>query len=153
MKNRYILKYGYGTSKGRDSYGYNIVRLKVDDIIASRTCGGGYDMRGTVLGDWIASEFKEELLKLDKKYYGLRFANPDWKPSQKTLEAEEKNGFIGLERYQDFNSRCSDVPTEKHIIPIIDGASGECSMRTIIEAIGYKYNHLSNNDFYEVVKN
>ena len=110
-------------------------------------------MRGTVLGDWVAVEFKNALLKLTQKYYGLRFVNPDWKPSEETLKAEEENGFIGLERYQDFYSKTSDVPTEKHIIPILDGACGECSTQKVIEAIGYKYKYLSNNDFYEVVKN
>lgn len=39
----------WSTSKARDTYGYNITRL--DDSISGKrykTCGGGYDMIGTV---------------------------------------------------------------------------------------------------------
>ncbi len=35
--------------------------------------GGGYDMQGTVFGDWIEKEFQNEIKKLDPdKYYGMR---------------------------------------------------------------------------------
>jgi hypothetical protein len=36
------LKFKYTTSKGRDSYGYNICSLWVDGEKVSSTCGGGY---------------------------------------------------------------------------------------------------------------
>ena len=153
MQDRYVLKYTYGTSRASDSYGYNMVGLKVDDKRVARTCGGGYDMKGTVLGDWIEVEFKDKLLKFDKTFYGLTYVNPDWKPSKETLEQEKKDGFIGLARYQDFHSRTSDLPTKKHTIPMIDGACGESSVTRIIEHLGYEYNSISWKDgIYTVEK-
>ena len=38
------LKFKYTTSRGRDSYGYNICSLWVDGEKKASTCGGGYDM-------------------------------------------------------------------------------------------------------------
>jgi len=58
----------WGTSRGRDSYGYTTAVLRDGNgkKVAS-TCGGGYDMRGTVVGDWLARTFPNELLKLKEK--------------------------------------------------------------------------------------
>ena len=47
------LTVAHGTSRGRDTYGYGIVTLH--DYISGKkfkTIGGGYDMHGTVLGEW-----------------------------------------------------------------------------------------------------
>tara|TARA_R100001129_G_scaffold168959_1_gene137427 strand:- start:3199 stop:3609 length:411 start_codon:yes stop_codon:yes gene_type:complete len=134
MQDRYVLKYTYGTSRARNSYGYNIVGLKVDGIRVARTCGGGYDMQGTVLGDWVERKFWNELLKFDKTFYALKYVNPNWEPSSK-------------------GSRTSDLPTEEHTIPVIDGACGENSVTRIIEHLGYKYNSISWKDgIYTVEK-
>ena len=63
------LKFKYTTSKGRDSYGYNICSLWVDGEKVSSTCGGGYDMKGKAFGYWIARKFEKELLKFNKSFY------------------------------------------------------------------------------------
>ena len=98
-------------------------------------------------------EFKDKLLKFDKTFYGLKYVNPDWKPSKETLEQEKKDGFIGLAIYQDFHSRTSGLPTENHTIPMIDGGCGESSVTDIIEHLGYKYNSISWKDgIYTVEK-
>lgn len=72
-------------SRGRDTYGYNIITA-VCNGKSYRTLGGGYDMIGTVLGDWFETEHQEDLtalvttLQLEHyvgttkhvpKYYGL----------------------------------------------------------------------------------
>lgn len=72
----YNLHFKWTVSKGRDTYGYNICTLYVDGRKVAKTTGGGYDMKGTVLGDWVGEAFQDELqrLKLDRKeYYGLSF--------------------------------------------------------------------------------
>lgn len=55
----------WSVSRGQDTYGYNICRL---DSGATghrfRTCGGGYDMIGTVLGDLLGNEYESDLLAL-----------------------------------------------------------------------------------------
>ncbi len=50
-------------SRARDTYGYTIVGLK-NEGKRWRTCGGGYDMRGTVLADYFSDCFGEKLKKL-----------------------------------------------------------------------------------------
>ncbi len=68
-----VLQFKWTISRGRDTYGYNICSLYVDGKKVTSCNGGGYDMIGTCLGDWIEKEFREELKSLDvDKYYGLR---------------------------------------------------------------------------------
>lgn len=139
------LKFKYTTSRGRDTYGYNICSLWVDGEKQAATCGGGYDMTGTALGIWIARKFQKELLKFDKKFYGLKYYNPDWKPSTECIEAEEKDELTkltGLARYQDFYKQSSDLPTEKHTKATLDGACGFDCMRNVLEEIGHKLKYV-----------
>lgn len=52
----------WSVSRGRDTYGYNICRLDDTDTGKRyRTCGGGYDMLGTVLGEWLADRYQDRL--------------------------------------------------------------------------------------------
>ena len=46
-----VLTFKWTVSRGRDSYGYNIVTLRVDGDKVSSCNGGGYDMKGTCLGN------------------------------------------------------------------------------------------------------
>ena len=52
------------TSRGRDTYGYTICSLFEGSHKQTSCNGGGYDMRGTVVGNWITRTFREELLRL-----------------------------------------------------------------------------------------
>ena len=63
----------FSTSYARDSYGYTICTLKDSrNNKISSTCGGGYDMRGTVLGHLINKYFYNEIRKLNSDdFYGL----------------------------------------------------------------------------------
>ena len=136
QEKKYNLKFKWTTSKAQDTYGYNICTLLVDSQKVSRCNGGGYDMKGTCLGDWVAKEFKKDLQKFKQDFYGLTFHNPNWKPTDKTLEQEKKDGFVGLARYQDFYKQSSKLPTEKHTIPQIDGACGFRSVEKILNHLG-----------------
>ena len=136
---RYNLKYKWTTSRARDSYGYNVCTLLVDGEKVGRCNGGGYDMIGTSLAQWVETNFKNDLLKLKEEFYGLSFHNPNWKPTEETLKQEEKDGFVGLARYQDFYKQSSKLPTDKHTIPQINGSSGVSSVERILNAIGYSY--------------
>jgi hypothetical protein len=56
------LRLSWATSRARDTYGYNICRL--DDNATGkryRCSGGGYDMEGTVLGDWLEDVYQDRL--------------------------------------------------------------------------------------------
>lgn len=58
----HVLRLKWTTSRGRDTYGWNILTL-TDETTGQRfrTMGGGYDMAGTVFGDWLAASYAEEL--------------------------------------------------------------------------------------------
>ena len=43
----------YGVSRGRDTYGYHIVTLTAMGGKKFRCMGGGYDMHGQVLGEYV----------------------------------------------------------------------------------------------------
>jgi hypothetical protein len=55
------LEFRWTTSRGRDSYGYNICSLLVDGRKVSSCNGGGYDMKGTALANWIERAYAGRL--------------------------------------------------------------------------------------------
>jgi len=143
------LKFKYTTSKGRDSYGYNICSLWVDGEKQASTCGGGYDMKGTALGNWIARKFEKELLKFNKSFYGLTFHDPNYQPSKECLKEEEKDELtklLGSARLRDFHKQSSDLPTEKHTIPQLDGACGFESMTSILNNMNYYLKYIDGDN-------
>lgn len=54
------------TSRGQETYGYNIVRLTDNNYRGKsfKTMGGGYDMWGTVLAHWLSDQIKNNELLL-----------------------------------------------------------------------------------------
>lgn len=226
------LEFRWTVSRGRDTYGYNICTLYADGARVARCNGGGYDMEGTVLGNFLAANFRDRLLHISAapaepmvpcdrcggtgkaparctachghgstllhveggeadwqfcercqgsghdpeelqecthcdrgqvrneagKFYGLTFHDPNYDPGKaiigqgavdRTLgaegagltvaEAEERGISIGLERYQAIYAGSSPWPTERHVIPSIDGACGMSSVEKIGRAIGLSF--------------
>lgn len=165
------LIFKWTVSRARDTYGYNICSLWVDGRKVSGCNGGGYDMEGTALACWMEKEFEQELLKLDipmsrrngqdiREYYGLSFHDPDFDPGKveiegQTIKQREKEGkSLGLERYQAFYGASSSVPSERHRIPLLDGACGMSSIENILNAMGYKLHRVNtgkgDNSIYEL---
>lgn len=109
----------WSTSRGRDTYGYNICRLD-DDItgLRFRTCGGGYDMVGTVFGQWLERTYPEKLRALASgvKLVDCGYAVKGWK---------KHPDLYGLTFAPDG-------------APRLDGACGIESMRRIAEACGFE---------------
>ena len=167
------LEFRWTVSRGRDTYGYNICSLYADGRKVARCNGGGYDMKGTCLGNFIASHYADRLVKLPlevfqghrrngqdvTELYGLTYHDPNYDPgkavvqrapvfgkpedSGKTVEQCEKEGTsLGLERYQAFYSASSNVPTERHTVPLIDGACGFSSVERIASAIGLGFEYV-----------
>jgi hypothetical protein len=78
------LEIRYTTSKARDTCGWNVVTL-IDGNKRYQTCGGGYDMIGTVFGDWLQANFYDKLKALNpSEYYGL-FRSKQYKPEYEKL--------------------------------------------------------------------
>tara|TARA_Y100000310_G_C20309609_1_gene635614 strand:- start:36 stop:503 length:468 start_codon:yes stop_codon:yes gene_type:complete len=153
MKKTLLFK--WTVSRGRDTYGYNICSLWVDGSKLTSCNGGGYDMKGTSLGLYIACAFAEKLNTLKEEFYGLTYHNPNYKCSEEVVEKEKAGESFGLERYQDFYKQSSKLPTERHTIPQIDGACGFSSVEDIMKAIGLrlKYVHGSTNESIYLLTN
>lgn len=69
-------------SKARDSYGDNRLTL-LDGNTKYVTCGGGYDMVGTVFAMWLMTNYREKIIQLqphqDGGFYGLnRYESGHW---------------------------------------------------------------------------
>jgi hypothetical protein len=122
------LNISWSVSRGQDTYGYNICRL--DDTRTGKRykCnGGGYDMIGTVLGDWLEDACQDELralvADLPKQKYGST--------SYQVITEEINPRFYGL----------TISPQGK---VCLDGACGSSSMQRIGEALGLKFQWLGN---------
>lgn len=107
------------TSKARDTYGYTIARL--DDKATGKrykTCGGGYDMVGTVLAHWLADVCQAEL---------------------QAFAVENKRALVGAYgrywKHPDLYGMFVDM--DKGTVRL-DGGCGESSMIKIAEALGLK---------------
>ncbi len=90
-----LLKFKYTVSKGQNTYGYNIVSLYANGEKVASTCGGGYDMKGTVLANYIIANFKDRLKALVSNhgsmddgtgFYGLSFHDKITYESHKTYK-------------------------------------------------------------------
>lgn len=119
MKKIKRLALSWSVSRGRDTYGYNICRL--DDTSTGerfKCMGGGYDMQGTVFGEWLAANYQPELLALkDRASYVFPLEGAP-------RPANREDSLYGM-RYH-----------ENHPAITLDGACGlECMIR-IAEAIG-----------------
>lgn len=110
------LALSWSISRGRDTYGYNICRL--DDRTSRkryRTCGGGYDMIGTVFANWLEDNYQDRLIALFS-------------------DQKEECGYAvkGYYRMKDYYGLT--LSPKGHAS--LDGACGMSSMKRIAEAIG-----------------
>jgi len=107
------LEIKWTVSKGRNTYGYNICSLYENGTKQTSCNGGGYDMQGTCLGEWINKNYKDRLCKLySPNFYGLKF-----------IKKTKTGKYIYLKRYT------------KDCEIVLDGACGESSMLKIARAI------------------
>lgn len=117
------LSISWSVSRGRDTYGYNICRLDSHNSGRRYKCmGGGYDMIGTVFGDWLECEYQDELrahvagLPLEECGYSVA--------GYKRVKEEINPKYYGL-----------TVKPDGHVS--LDGACGISSMQQIARALGF----------------
>jgi hypothetical protein len=115
-----------GTSRGMNTYGYLIVRLRDSATGKLYRCnGGGYDMVGTVLADWLTDQYQDALAPLaGQAFYSYGKGQPY------TRAADERSALYGMAVNLD-TGRVS-----------IDGACGVESVRRIAKAVGVKLTSL-----------
>ena len=114
------LKIKWTVSRARDTYGYNICTLTDTRGRKSRCNGGGYDMVGTVLGDYLGAWYQDELLAIKDKA-----ASTYDKITGKTIR--NGSGLYGLTHIT-INGETSYLS--------IDGACGTESVLKIARAAG-----------------
>jgi hypothetical protein len=122
------LNISWSVSRGQDTYGYNICRL--DDVRTGkryRTCGGGYDMIGSVLGDWLEDRFQEELRALVAD-----------------LPKQKYGGTSYMQISEEINPKYYGLTISPDGTVCLDGACGVSSMQRIGEALGLKFQWLGN---------
>lgn len=129
--------YRRGESRGRDTYGYPIVTLRNTDTgKAYRTCGGGYDMLGTVLGEILENEHQEKLNKLHQlaeSYYTI--GEPDI--NKQGVQSRREAGRMSPNPIKHYYGLTAVYDTKGELRKVhIDGACGVSSVKTVAEAIG-----------------
>ncbi len=69
--------FNWSVSHARNTDGYMVCVLRdgATGRMLAKTCGGGYDMKGTVLGEFIQNTYADRIVKLkaDASNYGLAF--------------------------------------------------------------------------------
>jgi hypothetical protein len=112
------LKLSWATSRGKDTYGYNICRLDDTSFTGKRyRCnGGGYDMVGTCLGMWVEDVKQAELAKLAHRVH---------------YDYTDKTYVVPKDRLYSL-TKLSDGTFS------IDGACGVNSVIAVLEALGYE---------------
>lgn len=118
MKNNY-LALSWSTSRGRDTYGYNICRLDDRATDVRHKCmGGGYDLIGTVVGRFLAMNYQSRLVAIADQF-ASRYTKAD--------------GFKSSNDSGKLYGGCYHADTD-HVS--LDGACGLSSMIAIAAAIG-----------------
>ena len=114
-------RYGVLTFRYSDGVNGNIVKVvdKRGEIIKGVRCtGGGYDMTGTCVGQFVEQCFPEQIKRLDsREFYGLHH----WNTKSKKRQHRSSE-----------NTRTT-----------IDGGCGMNSMRNILEKIGFKLEYIN----------
>ena len=111
------LSISWSISRGRDTYGYNICRLDDNQTGKRYRCmGGGYDMIGTVFGQWLEEQYQERLQALvaTLPLFDCEYSVPGYRQSKE---------LYGL------TIRLDNTVS-------LDGACGIDCMRTIAKALG-----------------
>lgn len=121
------LSLSWSTSKGQDTHGYNIARLDDRSTGKRFKCmGGGYDMVGTVFGDWLESGYQSRLLDIGSHAGAISTPQDGYVVPERTPET-----LYGMTLYRDTASQtCGRIA--------LDGGCGIESMIRIAEAIGLR---------------
>jgi hypothetical protein len=123
---RNTFEFKWTVSRGRDTYGYNICSLWINDHKISSCNGGGYDMEGTALGNWMQKAFHDQLKRLKANYGSL----------------DTPTGFYGLSFYN--NKRKKRQKTwSKDCSVSLNGACGFSSMERILKRLGYQLRYVT----------
>lgn len=130
----------WGTSRGRNTYGYTTATLRENGEKKAACNGGGYDMRGTVFADWLAHAYQDRLMALAasrrKPFDVLKWNGKEGDESKyDRTDAKRKTSLYGAKYY---SKGAGGWGGEKNKPPHVslDGACGFESMCRIAKACG-----------------
>lgn len=126
MTDATYLQIKWTTSRGAETYGWNVVTL-TDTATGKRyrANGGGYDMQGTVFADWLQDTHQDELRKIATQAHTTWQAVADGPWSHET----NRDGLYGMAFYA-HDGRV-----------VLDGACGLSSIERVADAIGLDVRH------------
>ena len=137
------LHFKWTISRGRDTYGYNICTLLVDGEKVGKTCGGGDDMQGTVLAQWLQNNFQDELkARFNEEISAI-----------KPKDYLDYSGYCYKEIKNFYGTRIHGKEGKELAISL-DGACGFDSIKRVAEAIGITFqwnpesNRYKNHTYY-----
>ena len=82
-------------SRGRETYGYNIISLYLNGVKESSCMHGGYDMAGTCLGMYMKDTYADDLQKVNcKDLYGFQHINTK---THRPQRRGSKNSYVSLD--------------------------------------------------------
>lgn len=143
------LHFKWTISRGSNTSGQNICTLWVDGNRVARTLGGGFDMEGTVLGEWLQKEYQCEL-------HNLMVANGIRRmPNYNSYETGK--GTVYCYALPEFHGMTYYVGPDQSSWIILDGGFGFPAMEIIAEAIGIKLKRnpaskrYENHNFYTAI--
>lgn len=131
MQTIHKLTISWTISKGRDTYGYNICRLDHSITGKRYKCmGGGYDMVGDCLGQFVTDYLQADLMALaDQSYYTVGLVGSS------VSHREGGNNLYGVYAYY----------KDGQLVRVsVDGSCGVDSVRRIVEAMGYEFESVYN---------
>lgn len=134
-----FLALSWATSRGRDTYGYNICRLDDRETGQRFRCmGGGYDMIGTVLGQWLSTTYGDRLKDIAHLAAAVYLYDADGK-YQERREGTNPDRLYGL--WSEYVA--VHAPANLRRVSM-DGACGVSSMLRIAEALGLSLSCVTN---------
>lgn len=116
------------TSRGAETYGYNICTVTDQETGKRFKCmGGGYDMLGTSVGEWIEATYQDRLMSIRERAYTTWTDLEDDGPFD---QQQNRDGLYGMSWNKGGRGRVEKVS--------LDGACGIESIERIAKAIGIK---------------
>lgn len=144
------LHFKWTTSRGQDTYGYNICTLLVDGYKVGKCMGGGYDMQGTSFAQWIQSDYQDQLVALFPDEFKAMLTDQEcrhYESKGQIIKHKDAPGYYGVTLYSN---------GVKHWVSM-HGAAGFSSMERIAEAVGVKLkwnpesNKYKNHTYYTAI--
>lgn len=133
----YVIQWKWGTSRGRDTYGYTTCSCWVDGKRLGSCSGGGYDLKGSAFAEAMMRVFPKELLAIAKKADLQYTVSQAEDGTKKTTRSDRKGPLYGMIAIFSEKGKPTSVA--------LDGACGLESMVKIVEALGYKLERVTSD--------